>query len=136
MERRSNDSIFMRQDAFRRADDKQRIGLWEFMQMFFPEDTNKKQFDCATKFMKALLEAKTIESTKLRDIVGSDYVNLTIIVLPKLERFGLIKVTGDRGRGKTYKIELDKTFSDRIRYMGLEWFRLYAKYGEIYGGQP
>ena len=133
MERRSNDSIFMRQDAFRRADEKQRIGLWEFMQMFFPEDTNKKQFDCATKFMKALLESKTIESTKLREIVGSDYVNLTIIVLPKLEKFGLIKVTGERGRGKTYKIELDKTFSDRIRYMGLEWFRIYAKYGDIYG---
>ena len=126
----------MRQDALRRADEKQRIGLWEFMQMFFPEDTNKKQFDCATKFMKTLLEAKTIESTKLRDIVGSDYVNLTIIVLPKLEKFGLVKVTGERGRGKTYKIELDKTFSDRIRYMGLEWFRIYARYGDIYGGQP
>jgi len=136
MIRRSNDSVFMKQDALRRADDKQRIGLWEFMQMFFPEETNKKQFDCAFKFMKTLLEAKTIESTRLKEIVGPDYVNLTIIVLPKLEKFGLIRVTGERGRGKTYKLELDKTFSDRIRYVGLEWFRIYARYGDTYENEP
>ena len=135
MNRRSNDSVFMKDEVLRRADEKQQIRLREFMQLFFPEDTNRKQFECAFTFMKTLLEAKSVESTGLRDIVESDYVNLTTIVLPKLEKFGLIRVTGERGKGKTYKIELDKAFSDRIRYMGLEWFRIYARYGDVYGGQ-
>lgn len=125
----------MKDEVLRRADEKQQIRLREFMQLFFPEDTNRKQFECAFKFMKTLLEAKSVESGKLREIVESDYVNLTTIVLPKLEKFGLIRVTGERGKGKTYKIELDKAFSDRIRYIGLEWFRIYAKYGDVYGGQ-
>ena len=120
----------------RRADERQRIGLREFILLFFPEISNKKQSDCAHTFMRKLLEEKSIESTKLKDIVGPDYVSLVMFVLPKFERFGLIKITGDRGKGKTYKIELDKKFSDRIRYMGLEWFRIYAKYGDNNGGQP
>jgi len=131
--RRSNDSVFIKDELLRRADEQTRVGLWEFMQLFFPEDTNKKQFDCAFKFMKKLLESKTIESTELKEIVESDYVNLTTIVLPKLEKFGLIRIEGDRGRGKAYTISLNKSFSDRIRYIGMEWFRLYSKYGDTNG---
>lgn len=133
MVRRSKDSVFIKDELLRRADEQTRVGLWEFMQLFFPEDTNKKQFDCAFKFMKKLLEFKTIESTELKEIVNSDYVNLTTIVLPKLEKFGLIKINGNRGRGKTYTISLNKTFSDRIRHIGMEWFRIYARYGDTNG---
>ena len=128
---RSGDSVFMGHEVFS-VDGGWRIGLWDFMQMFFPEKTNKKQFDCAVKFMKTLLEVKVVESTKLRELVGQDYVNLTMIVLPKLERFGLVKMSGERGRGKSYTISLDKAFSDRIRHVSMEWFRICAKYGDIY----
>ena len=132
--RRSQNNLLVNNEILKRADDRSSIGLWEFMQLFFPEDTNKKQFDCAFKFMKELLERKQVESTAFKEIVGADYVNLTTLVLPKLEKFGLIKITGERGKGKTYNIELNKAFSDRIRYMGLEWFRIYAKYGDVHGG--
>ena len=124
---------FIKDELLRRADEQTRIGLWEFLQLFFPEETNKKQFDCASKFNKILLEAKTVESTKLKEIVESDYVNLTTIVLPKLEKFGLIKIEGERGKGKAYAVRLNKTFSDRIRYIGMGGFRLYAKYGDTNG---
>lgn len=133
MDRRSNDSIYLGQESFRWVDDGLKFGVWEFMQMFFPENTNKKQFECAHKFMKTLFEAKTIESANFKEIVGSDYVNLTSIVIPKLERFGLIKISGERGKGKRYSIKLDTKFTDRIRKIGMEWFRVCAKYGDVYG---
>ena len=134
MVRRSNDSVFIRDDAIRRADDGQHFGVWEFMQLFFPDETNKVQFDCAFKFMKKLLEAKTMESGILKECMASDYHTLISVVLPKLEKFGLVKVVGERGKGKKYTIELEKAFSDRIRHLGMEWFRIYARYGDTYGG--
>jgi len=133
MNRRSNDSVFLKDEVLLKADERRKLDLWEFMQLFFPEDSNKKQFDCTLKFMKHLLEAKSIESTNLKEIVGPDYVTLVMIVLPKLEKFGLIQVIGERGKGKAYVIQLEKKFSDRIRYIGLEWFRIYAKYGDLNG---
>lgn len=133
---KSDNSIFLGDEALKRADVRQHINLWDFMHMFFPETSNKKQADCACRFMKTLLEDKSVESIRLKEIVGEDYVNLVMFVIPKLEKFGLIKIIGDRGRGKAYKIELDKTFSERIRHIGLEWFRIYAKYGDSNGGQP
>jgi hypothetical protein len=115
--------------VLRKADERRKLDLWDFMQLFFPEDSNKKQFDCAHKFMKHLQENKTVESSSLKAVVGSDYVTLVMLVLPKLEKFGLIRIIGERGRGKTYRIQLDKRFSERLRYVGLEWFRVYARYG-------
>jgi len=76
MNRRSNDSVFLKDEVLLKADERRKLDLWEFMQLFFPEDSNKKQFDCTLKFMKHLLEAKSIESTNLKEIVGPDYVTL------------------------------------------------------------
>jgi len=132
--RRSNDSLYVKDELLRRVDEQRKLGVWEFMQLFFPEDSNSKQFQCAHRFMKQLLEVKTINSSNLKEIIGSDYTTLLSIVLPKLEKFGLVRINGERGRGKTYSIQLGKTFSDRIRYIGLEWFRIYAKYGDGDGG--
>lgn len=129
MNRRSTDSMFLKDEAILKADERRKISLWDFMQLFFPEDSNKKQFDCAHKFMKHLQETKTVESSSLKAVVGEDYVTLVMLVLPKLEKFGLIKIIGERGRGKTYRIQLDKRFSERLRHIGLEWFRIYARYG-------
>ncbi|VVB54967.1 Uncharacterised protein [uncultured archaeon] len=134
MNRRANDSVFIKDDLLRRVDGRQHMGVWEFMQLFFPEETNKKQFDCAFKFMKQMLELKSIESNNIKQVVGSDYHTLISVVLPKLEKFGLVRVEGERGKGKKYTVHLEKAFSDRIRFIGLEWFRIYARYGDTYGG--
>ena len=133
MIRRSNDSVFIKDEVLRKADERQHLGVWEFMQLFFPDETNKVQFECAHKFMKQLLEAKSMESNNLKEFMGADYHTLISVVLPKLEKFGLVKVEGERGKGKKYVIRLEKAFSDRIRHVGMEWFRIYAKYGDSYG---
>jgi len=133
MIRRSNDSVFIKDETLRKADERQHLGVWEFMQLLFPDETNKVQFDCAFKFMKKLLETKTIESGVLKEYMESDYHTLISVVLPKLEKFGLVKVVGERGKGKRYTIQLEKAFSDRIRHVGMEWFRIYAKYGDTSG---
>lgn len=134
MIRRSGDSVFIKDETLRKADEKQHLGVWDFVQLLFPEDTNKKQFDCTYKFMKQLLELRTVERGKAKEIVGEDYHTLISIVLPKLEKFGLVKVEGERGKGKKYSVYLEKKFSERIRHLGMEWFRIYAKYGDTYGG--
>jgi hypothetical protein len=135
MNRRCKYSVYVKDDAFRRMDEGQKVEIWDFMQMFFPDDTNKKQFEAAHNFMRHLIEGTSIQSENIKKkMTSSEYNNLISIVLPKLERFGLIKVIGERKKGKTYRIELDKKFSDRIRHLGMEWFRVYTRYGDAYGG--
>jgi len=127
--------MFVKDDPLRKMDESLRMEVWDFLQVFFPDDTNKKQFEAANNFMRQLLEVKSIQSGDFKKILGSpEYHTLISIVLPKLKRFGLVKVTGQRGKGKTYKVELDKKFSDRTRHLSMEWFRIYTKYGDAYGG--
>ena len=135
MNRRASYSIFMQDEVLRKADGWQKLSLWDFLQLFFPYDTNRKQLECANKLMRKLLEEKQVDSTTLGSLLdGADYRAIVHVVIPKLEGFGLIKINGQRGRGRRYHIELDRKFSDRIRHFGMEWFRIYAKYGDPYGG--
>ena len=127
--------MFIKDDALRRMDESQKIEIWDFLQLFFPDDTNKIQFECAQTFMRLLLEEKSIQSDNIKKhFTKNDYYSLANIVLPKLARFGLVNIIGQRGKGKTYHIVLCRKFSDRIHYLSLEWFRIYTKYGDNYGG--
>lgn len=126
--RRSKHSVFIKDDILRRVDERQKLGVWEFMQLFFPEKTNPKQFECACKLMKKLLEEKRIWSITFKKLFpGLEYNTLLSIVLPKLARFGLIKIVGQRGKGRSYVVELERGFSDRLFHFSLEWFRIYAR---------
>jgi hypothetical protein len=133
--RRSKYAIFINDDALWRMDECKNMGIWEFLQLFFPDDTNKKQFGVAHNSMRQLLKSKSLQSSDFKKILSNtEYHTFISVVLPKLERFGLVKVTGQRGRGKTYMVELDDKFFHRIRHLSMEWFRVYTKYGESYGG--
>ena len=134
MERRSNISIFMQEESIHKADEYQNFNLWEMLQLLFPYDTNRKQLECANTLMKKILEEKELESTSLGKILeGADYRTVVHVIIPKLEKFGLLKVNGSRGRGKSYKLTLSDKFSNRLRHLGMQWFRIFAKYGDPYG---
>ena len=127
--------MFIKDDALRKMNESQRIEVWDFMQLFFPDNTNKIQFECAHSFMRLLLKEKSIQSDNIKQhFTINNYHSLANIVLPKLERFGLVNIIGQRGKGKIYRIELSKKFSDRIHHLSIEWFRIYTKYGDTYGG--
>ena len=135
MNRRANYSIFMQDEIIRKTDEWQKLSLWDVLQLFFPYDTNRKQLECANKLMRKLLEEKELDSTAMGSLLeDADYRAVVHVVIPKLESFGLLKVNGQRGRGKSYKLELSDKFSDRLRHIGMQWFRIYSKYGDPYGG--
>jgi hypothetical protein len=125
----------MQEEAARKADEGRNFDLRDVLQLFFPYDTNRKQLEYADKFMKKLLEEKKLDSTILKTFLdGIEYRTVIHVVIPKLQNFGLIRIEGQRGKGKSYTITLDKKFSDRLRYLERGWFRIYAKYGDLNGG--
>jgi len=130
--RRSKYTVFVKDDALYKMDHTQKMEVWDFLQLLFPDDHNKIQFDLANTFMRQLLNGKLLTSQDIRaNFKGTEYQNLMGVVLPKLERFGLIKITGERGKGKTYQIGLDETFSNRIRHLSMEWYRICVKYEDL-----
>ena len=85
--------------------------------------------------LKEALEEKKLDSTILKTFLdGIEYRTVIHVIIPKLQNFGLIRIDGQRGKGKSYAITLDKKFSDRLRYLERGWFRIYAKYGDLNGG--
>ena len=84
--RRSKYAIFINDDALWRLDECKNMGIWEFLQLFFPDDTNKKQFGVAHNSMRQLLKAKSLQSSDFKKILGNtEYHTFISVVLPKLE---------------------------------------------------
>ena len=122
--------VFVGDESLSRLLESKKFYLGDFMHLLFPRDRNHRQFEVACWFMEHLLENGIIESEEFKKIMDhGTYSNLLNIVLPKLERFGLVKVRGPkgRGRGKPYTVELDKKFYVWVHQLGMEWLRIYTR---------
>lgn len=129
-DRKSKMTLYVNDDALQRMKEQRKIDAWDFLQLFFPEDQCPIQFSAANKFMKQLFQEKILESRDFQKHMNyQEYRALIHVILPKLERFGLIEVTGERGRGKSYKVQTSNKFTNNLQHMSMEWFRVYTKHG-------
>lgn len=127
MNRRNNDALYFPDELIRRVLEHRPVQLWDSVNMLFPKETNRKQFDCALKFLQELEKRGSIQNTEARGLFESETerIMLAAIILPKLRKFGVIESAGGR---RKYLIRFGSGFSLLFRDLGLELFGYYARH--------
>lgn len=102
---------------------------WDFAGLFFPRDTNRKQFDCAFKFLSELDKNGEMLNTEVRRIMqeSNEQVMLMSHVIPKLQKFGLIETDAENGSRK-YNIKFARGFTNLINKLEMDWLVFYARH--------
>lgn len=129
MIRRSQDALYFTEELIQKIAEKRPIKLWDCVNMFFPRETNRKQFDCALVFLQALEKNGSLQNTEVMTLYDSQNERYTLTghVVPKLRKFGVIESNG-RVCSKRYSYRFGKDFSQLLRDLGLELFGYYARH--------
>jgi len=128
MIRRSNDALYFTDELIQKIIEHKPVQLWDCVNMFFPKETNKKQFDCALRFIQTLEKTGSMPNTeaiRLFDTQTERYM-LTGQIIPKLRKFGFIESDGNTC-SKKYTLRFGRKYSQTLRDMGLELFEFYAR---------
>ena len=129
MKRRSNDALYFTDDLIRKVSEGRSLKLWDCVNLFFPKETNQKQFDCAFKFLQALEKQGSMLNTEALGLFDSRNECLMFVgnVVPKLKKFGLLESDGNGG-SKKYSLRFGEGFSKLFRDLGLDLYGFYARH--------
>lgn len=103
------------------------MSIWDFTNILFPRGTNRKQFDCALRFLQELEKRGELGNTQARDLVESqnDRIVLMAHVLPKLKKFGFVESNSGVG-ARRYVVCFSKGFAEILLKVGFSWMLHYS----------
>ena len=129
MNRRTDNTIYLTEELIQKIMERRPVRIWDYVNAFFPKETNQKQFDCALKFLTTLEKQGTMTNSEVRNLFESsnEKVMLTGHVIPKLIKFGLVE-TDAEANSKRYNLYLSRKFTLVFRDLGLDWLEYYAKH--------
>ncbi len=92
------------------------LRVWDFTNMFFPRETNQKQFECAHKFLKELEKKGVMSNSEVRALFDSQKEQILLMshVLPKLQKFGFIE-SNSNTNAKKYKLRFGRNLMFMLR---------------------
>ena len=129
MNRRTDNTIYVTEDLIQRILERRPIRIGDYVNVFFPKETNEKQFDCAFKFLSTLEKQGHMTNSEVRNLFESSNEKVMLVghVIPKLIKFGLVE-TDAEAHSKRYNLYLSRKFTLVFRDFGLEWLEYYAKH--------
>ena len=95
-----------------------------FTNMVFPKEYSPVQHNISVQFMKFIIKNEIITGNDLRKFLGvNGFAKSTLYnkVIPKLERFKMIKIVRDIKQSRIRTIEIDRMFGEHIRHIGQSW---------------
>ena len=129
MNRRANDALYFSDEIIRKVFEHRPLSLADVIGMLFPRETNRKQFECALRFLQELEKRGTLLNTEARLLFDSpnERINLTCRIIPKLRKFGIIE-SDYKICKKKYSLYFGDKFSLLLREMGLDLYGFSARH--------
>jgi len=128
MNRRSNDTLYFVDELIQKVMERRPLSIWDYTGMFFPRETNQKQFECAFKFLRELEKKGTMSNSEVRALFDSTKEQILLMshVLPKLQKFGFIE-SDSNTNAKKYNLRFGRNMTFMLRDLGLDLYKYYAK---------
>ena len=125
--RRCNDALYFTDEVVQKLGEGRSLSIWDFTNILFPRGSNRKQFDCAFRFLQELEKRGEIGNTQARGLFESpnDRIVLMAHVLPKLKKFGFVESNSGVG-ARRYVVCFSKGFSDLLLKVGFGWMLHYS----------
>lgn len=129
MSRRTDHTLYVEDEVVQKILERRPIRIWDYVNLLFPRKTNRKQFDCAFKFLSTLEKQGQMTNSEVRNLFESSNEKVMLIghVLPKIQRFGLVE-TDAEANSKKYNLYFSRKFTLLFRDLGLDWLEYYAKH--------
>ncbi|MFH1787917.1 MAG: hypothetical protein ABH834_00880 [Candidatus Altiarchaeota archaeon] len=129
MKRRSNNILYFSDELIQKVLERRPLRLWDFTDMFFPRETNRKQFDCAFKFLNELEKRGSMSNSEVRGLFDSTKEQILLMshVLPKLQKFRLVE-SDSGGNSKKYNLRFSRNASFILRELGMDVLKFYARH--------
>jgi hypothetical protein len=124
MRRRCNDALYFTDELVQKIVERRPVRVCDCVEMLFPQDTNRKQFECALQFLQELEKRGNILNTEALGLfqTANERYLLAGKVLPKLKKFRVVEWNGNNG-SKKYSMKLGEGFSGLLRDLGVELLR-------------
>ena len=124
MRRRCNDALYFTDELVQKIVERRPVRVCDCVEMLFPQDTNRKQFECALRFLQELDKRGSILNTEALDLfqTANERYLLAGKILPKLKKFRIVEWNGNNG-SKKYSMKLGEGFSGLLRDLGVELLR-------------
>jgi len=124
MRRRCNDALYFTDELVQKIVERRPVRVCDCVEMLFPQDTNRKQFECANRFLQELDKRGSMLNTEALDLfqTANERYLLAGKVLPKLKKFKVVEWNGNNG-SKKYSMKLEEGFSGLLRDLGVELLR-------------
>ena len=124
MRRRCNDALYFTDELVQRIVERRPVRVCDCVGMLFPVDTNRKQFECANRFLQELDKRGSMLNTEALSLfqTANERYLLAGKVLPKLKKFKVVEWNGNNG-SKKYSMKLGEGFSGLLRDLGVELLR-------------
>jgi hypothetical protein len=125
--RRCNDALYFTDEIVRKLGEGRSLSIWDFTNILFPRGTNRKQFDCAFRFLLELEKRGEIGNTQARGLFESSNYKIVLMahVLPKLKKFGFVESNSGVG-ARRYRVCFSKGFADALLKVGFSWMLHYS----------
>jgi hypothetical protein len=124
MRRRCNDALYFTDELVQKIVERRPVRVCDCVDMLFPQDTNRKQFECALRFLQELDKRGSMLNTDALGLfhTANERFLLAGKVLPKLKKFRVVEWNGNNG-SKRYSMKLGEGFSGLLRDLGVELLR-------------
>src|SRR4030042_7156853 len=127
MSRRTDHTLYVTEELIQQILERRPVRIWDYVNVFFPKETNQKQFDCAFKFLSTLEKQGKMTNSEVRSLFESSNEKVMLVghVIPKLIKFGLVE-TDAEANSKRYNLYFSRKFTLVFRDFGLDWLEYYA----------
>ena len=124
MRRRCNDALYFTDELVQKIVERRPVRVCDCVEMLFPQDTNRKQFECALRFLQELDKRGNMLNTEALELFQTENERYLLAgkVLPKLKKFKVVEWNGGNG-SKKYSMKLGEGFSSLLRDLGVELLR-------------
>lgn len=120
--RRCNDAIYFSDNVLEKLIKGEDLCWVEIVGMFYPVDSNPKQYMCTMVFFQELLKQGVLRNDQLKQLFPDkkDYLMFLSHILPKMQKFRAIQSTGGKN-AKKYELRFDKDFCEILEYTLRNW---------------
>lgn len=102
-------------------------GIEELLNFIFPKNYQQRYYESALALMKRLSSNPSINSSEIPQLIKENNLSKATFynrVIPKMKRFGLIKVEREavlKGKPRRFKISLSKSFGNYLMKISDSW---------------
>ncbi|MEM4367325.1 MAG: hypothetical protein QW035_04325 [Candidatus Anstonellales archaeon] len=115
---------------FEDDDERPTRNLWnieEILNFVFPKNYQQRYYESALALMRRLASSPYISSSEIPKLIKENNISKATLynrVIPKMKRFGLIKVEREaalEGKPRKFKISLSKSFGNYLMKISDSW---------------